>query len=149
MALNASDLTQRPPRSARVRLGGFVIFPRLIDKGRATVAGKNGEFHYNCPLDQHFFHFVGVEASQFKEQIAAGKGDWELLQWVQENGKHKRTEPEIMAWSAYHEQRVPTDHETRKFFNDLHQKAAAHREDIATWFDLLDLDDHVSYGGQA
>ena len=33
---NAPDLTQRPPRSPRVRLGGFVILPRMLDKGRAT-----------------------------------------------------------------------------------------------------------------
>ena len=37
------DLTQRPPRSFRVRLGNYVILARMLDKGRATVAGKNGE----------------------------------------------------------------------------------------------------------
>ena len=46
---NAPDLTQRPPRSPRVRLGGYVILPRMLDKGRATVAGKHGEYHYACP----------------------------------------------------------------------------------------------------
>jgi len=41
MALNnAPDLTQRPPRSPRVRLGGYVILPRMLDKGRATINGK-------------------------------------------------------------------------------------------------------------
>ena len=28
------DLRQRPPRSPRVRLGGYVILPRMLDKGR-------------------------------------------------------------------------------------------------------------------
>ncbi|MBA4148761.1 MAG: DUF5069 domain-containing protein [Verrucomicrobia bacterium] len=149
MAIDTPDLTQRPPRSARVRLGGFVILPRLLDKGRATLNGKNGEFHYNCPLDQHFFHFVGVDAAKLKEQLASGKGDWEILQWINENAPSRRSHPEILGWSAYHEQRVPTDVETRRFFNDYHAKAGAHREDIATWFDMLDLDDFVSYGGKA
>ena len=55
MALdNAPDLTQRPPRSPRVRLGGYAILPRMLDKGRATIAGKNGEYHYNCPMDKRF-----------------------------------------------------------------------------------------------
>ena len=40
------DLTQRPPRSTRVRLGGYVLLPRILDKGRAALAGKLGEFHY-------------------------------------------------------------------------------------------------------
>ena len=37
--LNAPDLTQHPPRSPRGRLGGYVILPRCLDKGRATLAG--------------------------------------------------------------------------------------------------------------
>ncbi len=149
MATIAPDLTQRPPRSARVRLGGYVILPRMLDKGRATLKGKNGEFHYNCPLDQHFLEFVGTDAEKLKEQLAAGKGDWEMLQWINDNAKFKRTCPEILAWSSYHEQRVPTDVETRNFFNELHKSTASHREDVSNWFDLLDLDDFVSYGGKA
>ena len=47
--LSAPYLTQRPPRSPRTRLGGYVLLPRMLDKGRATLAGMNGEYHYNCP----------------------------------------------------------------------------------------------------
>jgi hypothetical protein len=146
---NAPDLTQRPPRSPRVRLGGYVILPRMLDKGRATVAGKHGEYHYDCPMDQRFLNFVGVSADALKKQLAAGKGDAEVLDWIQKIGKHKRTEPEIVAWSAYQEQRAPADTESRAFFHELHGKAGPKREDIATWFDLLDLDDHVTFGGTA
>jgi hypothetical protein len=46
------DLTQRPPRSFRVRLGNYVILARMLDKGRATVAGKNGDYKYNSTTDQ-------------------------------------------------------------------------------------------------
>ena len=60
MAIFAPDLTQRAPRSPRVRLGGYVVLPRVLDKGRATIARKNGEYHYDCPLDNMFFDFVGV-----------------------------------------------------------------------------------------
>ena len=146
---NAPDLTQRPPRSPRVRLGGFVILPRMLDKGRATVVGKQGEYHYNCPTDQRFLNFVGVNADALKKQLAAGKGDTEILQWIQKNAKHEPTEPEIAVWSAYHEQRVPADAESREFFHGEHMKIAPKREDIATWFDLLDLDDYVTFGGKA
>ena len=37
MTLNAPDLTKQPPRSPRVRLGGCVILPRMLDKGRALL----------------------------------------------------------------------------------------------------------------
>jgi len=38
--MNTIDLTQRPPRSPRLTLGGYVILPRMLDKGRAQLAGK-------------------------------------------------------------------------------------------------------------
>jgi hypothetical protein len=45
------DLTQRPPRSFRVRLGNYVILARMLDKGRATLVRKNGEYNYNSTTD--------------------------------------------------------------------------------------------------
>jgi hypothetical protein len=146
---NAPDLTKQPPRSARVRLGGYVVLPRLLDKGRATVAGKNGEYHYNCPLDQRFLEFAGINAQALKKQLSAGKSDGEILEWIQKNAKNKKTEPEILTWSGWQEQRAPSDTESREFFHGIHAKIAPKREDIATWFDLLDVDDYVSYGGKA
>ena len=149
MALNNPDLTKQPPRSPRVRLGGYGILPRCLDKGRATIAGKNGEYHFNCPLDQRFLDFAGIDAEALKKELAAGKGDGEILEWVQANAKHKRTESEIAEWSAFAERRAPADTESRGYFNDLQAKYAPKREDIATWFELLDVDDYVSFGGKA
>src|SRR5947209_1420867 len=119
MALNnPPDLTKRPPRSARVRLGGYAILPRFLDKGRATIAGKNGEYHYACPLDNRFLEFAGIDAEEAKKQLASGKGDTEMLAWIQENAKNKRTEAEILAWSAYQDQRAPADTESRAYFQE-------------------------------
>jgi hypothetical protein len=56
---------------------------------------------------------------------------------------------DAVAWSNYQEQRSPGDADTREYFTTLHKQAAPHRADISTWFDLLDLDDFVSYGGKA
>ena len=150
MALkNAPDLTRHPPRSPRVRLGGYAVLPRTLDKGRALIAGKVGEYHYNCPLDQRFLTFAGINADTLKKQLAAGKGDAEILEWIQKTGKHRRTEADIVAWSACQEQRAPADTESREYFQNIQAKVAPKREDIATWFDLLDVDDYVSFGGKA
>ena len=94
-----TDLTQRPPRGPRVRLGGFVLLPRILDKCRATVAGKNGEYNFNCPLDQRFFEFVQVDAEAFKNEVKSGKGDWEMLEWVLANSKRKPAITDIVLWS--------------------------------------------------
>jgi hypothetical protein len=149
MTIHALDLTKRPPRSPRVRLGGFVILPRMLDKGRATIAGKAGEYDFNCPMDQRFAGFVGIDALQLKKQLARGKGDGKILEWIRAHAKIKRSEVEIAAWSALQEQRVPADLESRKFFNKLQDGAAPKRDDIGTWFDLLDVDDFVTFGGKA
>lgn len=150
MALkNGTDLTKQPPRSPRVRLGGYAVLPRMLDKGRATVAGKNGEYHYNCPLDQRFLQFTDIDPEALKKQLAAGKGDGEILDWIQKNAKNKRTDAEIAVWSDYVEKRVPEDIESREFFNGIQSKVAPKREDVRTWFDLLDVDDYVSFGGKA
>jgi len=146
---SAPDLTKRPPRSPRVRLGGYVLLARMLDKGRAEIAGKSGEYHYNCPLDQHFLNFTGIDPEAMRQQLASGKGDGEVLNWVNETAPHKRTPWEIEQWSEYMQRRGPdSDAETRASFGEMLEKLSATREDIKTWGDLLDLDDYVSFGGK-
>ncbi len=148
MAIPKIDLTKQAPRSPRVRLGGYVILPRMLDKGRATLAGKNGDYSYACPLDVRFLEFAGIDAKKLKQQLAASKGDGEILRWVKANAKPQRTESEIEAWSAWQERRTPDNPDSREFFNRLHKDVAPKRTDITSWFDLLDVDDYGSYAGK-
>jgi hypothetical protein len=145
------DLTQRPPRSPRVRLGGFVFLPRILDKGRALLAGKIGAYRYGAKaMDRHFFNFVGLDPDALKTEIAKGGGDLELLTWIHAHAKNQRQPWEIAAWSEFHLRRAPdSDHETLTDFADAVKKFNPLREDISTWFDLLDLDDYCSFGGKA
>jgi len=146
--LSAPDLTRHPPRSPRSRLGGYAHLPRLIDKARAFAAGRNGEFHYNCPVDQRFFTYSGINPDAFLVEVKAGKSDSELLAFVQAHAEPKRHPAEIAAWSIWFEQLTPTPPDTRQFFNEVHRKNAPHRDDIATWVDWLELDDYVTFGGR-
>ena len=147
--MNTPDLTQRPPRSPRARLGGYAILPRMLDKGRATLAGKNGEYSYNCPLDQHFLKFAGIDAEALKAELAKDRGDGEILDWINASSTTKPKPWEIAAWSSYQDMRGPNDVKTREYFTANLAKLSKVREDVLGWFDLLDLDDHVSYGGKA
>ena len=128
----APDLTQRPPRSPRSRLGGYALLPRMLDKGRATLAGKNGEYHYNCPLDQHILNFAGIDAKKLLAELKKGKGDGEILEWITANAKTKRSAWEIQQWSDYHDRRGPdSDAETlavlRRLRGQVHQDARRHQ----------------------
>lgn len=149
MKIQAPDLTQRPPRSARVRLGGYAILPRILDKGRAVLAKTNGAYNYACPMDRQFLYFAGIDPKALSAELAKGKGDGEILLWIKAKAKNKRSSAEIAAWSAYQDQRAPDNVEGREYFNDEHKRIAPQREDISTWFDYLDLDDYVCFGGQA
>src|SRR3981189_1040446 len=107
------DLTQRPPRSFRVRLGNFVILARMLDKGRANLARKNGEYNYNSGTDQHVVRFLGFDPKALLKELAKGKGDGEILEWVRSHSKIPRASWEIEAWCAYMQRRGPdSDAET-------------------------------------
>ena len=122
----------------------------MLDKGRATIAGTNGEFTYDAPLDQHLKDFLGLDMVALKEQLASGKGDGEILEWINANSEHKRAAWEIDAWSNFMDRRGPSgDVETLAFFAEYVGKFSKDREDIKTWFDLVDLDDHATFGGKA
>ena len=144
--LNKPNLTQHPPRSVRVRLGGYAHLPRLLDKARAVIGGHGGEFHYNCPLDRHFFAFTGIDHKKMFTAVKSGKSDSAMLAWV---GKHTRRQPhEIAAWSAWIEQHGPGGKDGHRWLAEVVEKSAAGRTDIRSFADLLDLDDFVSYGGK-
>ncbi|MEI7730118.1 MAG: DUF5069 domain-containing protein [Verrucomicrobiota bacterium] len=149
MKLLKVDLTKQAPRSARVKLGGFVILPRMLDKCRALLGGKIGEYHYNCPLDQQFLTFAGIDADALKAQVATGAGDGDVLAWIIANSTAKPNLAAIEGWSASQERRGPMAVEMREFYQECHQKLAPKREDLSSWFELLDLDDYVSFGGRA
>ena len=85
-----------------------------------------------------------------REQLAAGKGDGDILTWINETAQQKRTPWEIEQWSDYMQRRGPdSDAETLQLFCRMVGTASKTREDIKTWADLLDLDDHVTFGGLA
>ena len=149
-AISPSDLTQRPPRSARARLGGYALLPRMLDKCRAEIAGTNGEFHFDCPLDQHILSFLGLEAETLRAQVATGLGDGEILEWIKDHLKNPHTPWEIEQWSEFQLRRGPdSDAETLSYFAEAVGKFTKTREDVRSWADLLDLDDYVSFGGKA
>jgi hypothetical protein len=144
--LSAPDLTQHPPRSPRVKLGGYAHLPRLLDKARATLSTKNAGYHYNCPLDQHFFNFTGIDHEALLAELKLGRSDSEMLTWVRSHTK--RLPSEIAAWSSWLATNGPGGAPGHEWFAEVIKAGAADRDDAYSIFDLLDMDDYVSYGGR-
>src|SRR5499425_3945652 len=91
------DLTKESPRSPRLRVGGYAILGRTLDKCRALVGGNIGEYHFDCPLDNMLFGFKGVKGEDFKAQIEQGASDHEMVEWLNASGETK-TPVEIKRW---------------------------------------------------
>lgn len=147
--INAPNLNQRPPRSARVRLGGFAMLPRILDKARATLVGQAGEYKFGNPMDQHFFKFTGISQNPLLEQVETGAGDWEIFNWVQKNSSPVRAPHEIRSWSVYLETAPVGDAEDIEWLAEQAKRLNPDRTDLSSIIDYLDADDHVSFGGTA
>lgn len=146
----APNLTIRAPRSPRVRLGGYAVLPRFLDKARADIAGTIGEYHTNCVLDEEFLTFAGIDYKEIRSQLELGKGDGEILNWVEENSKNERRPWEIEQWSEYQNGRAPRPFsDLEDYFRGVLERLNKSRGDVTSWPDLLDLDDYCSFGGEA
>jgi hypothetical protein len=147
--LTALNLTQRPPRSPRVRLGGYAMLPRVLDKARASLQGKAGDYKFGNPMDQQFFVFTGITQAALLEQVKSDAGDWDILRWVNEQANPKRAQHEIRAWSVWLETMPIGDAEDFEWFTAQVKRLNPARTDLHTVMDYLDADDHASFGGKA
>ena len=146
--VTGKDLTREAPRSPRIRVGGFAILGRTIDKCRALVAGNIGEYHFDCPLDNTLFGFKGVKGDDFKAQIEQGASDQEMVEWLNRSGE-KKTPGEIKRWAEEVEAgSLYNDPEKRDFFSEETKKLGLNPAKTTT-FEWLELDDKVSHAQAA
>ena len=144
MNTKGKDLTKEPPRSPKMRLDGYVILARTIDKCRALLWGNIGEYHFDCPLDNMLFGFKGIRGDDFKAFVETGASDDEIARWVDRSGT-RRSEEEKRVWCE----------DRMKFnFNDVPEKRDWYVEQLkplgldpktTPLFDWLETDDKVSY----
>ncbi len=137
---HAPDLTREFPRSPGKDIAGYVLLARAIDKCRATLAGRNGEYRYNGPLDRRFFEFTGVNADEMKDYIATGASDEEIGKWVRERD-HRNSDQDILAWSYDQRTRSPQDAEDKAHFEQMRRDKVPERHNLRAWFELLDAEE--------
>jgi len=146
--VTGKDLTKEAPRSPRLRVGGYAILGRTIDKCRALVAGNIGEYHFDCPLDNTLFGFKSVKGDDFKAQIENGASDQQMAEWLDQSGE-KKTPEEIKRWGEQVEANsLYNDPEKREFFVEESQKLGLDPTTTTT-FDWLETDDKARYAQKA
>jgi hypothetical protein len=135
------DLTKSYPRSVRETVAGVVMLGRTADKAKAKLFGDIGEYHYNCPMDQAVFGFLGIDHEAFLEAVKNAKSDADIEAYAKTFAA-KKTPAEIEHWNAEFLKYKPapgSDSET--YFLDLRNQVAPDRTDVVAWADLLDLDE--------
>jgi hypothetical protein len=99
----------------------------MLDKGRAQLAGKVGDYEFNCGLDQRFLGFAGLKAEDILHLLKEGKSDSEVLAWIRKNGH--RSDFEIASWSQFQLQRSPSDNDGREFLSSTVTNSGEHSTD--------------------
>jgi Domain of unknown function (DUF5069) len=146
--VTGKDLTREAPRSPRIRIGGYAILGRTIDKCRALVAGDIGEYHFDCPLDNTLFSFKGVKGDDFKAEIEQGASDQQMAEWLDQTGI-KRTPDEIKHWSDEAEaSSLYNEPEKRDHFIEGCKSLGLDPEKTTT-FTWLEADDKASHAHAA
>lgn len=142
LKLLAPDLTITFPRSPRETLGGYVIAGRTLDKCRAVLAGTNGEYHFDCPLDRQFLDFTGITADAFKAFVATGATDSEVEAWIMEHSK-VREATEVVVWNNKMRHTRPCDMpvELQVFLEGYIPKFIRKNRPVYVWFDVYDIEE--------
>ena len=119
---------------------GYVHLARMIDKCRAVLAGREGEYIYPCPLDFRLMEFAGITDNQFTESVKAHPTDAGVAQWFCEVAK-SRTPAELEEWNRMMLNRGPSTPEKQEYFNKLRDAVDPSRTDLTAWSDLQDLEE--------
>ncbi len=142
LKLLALDLIKKFPRSPREMLAGYVVAGRTLDKCRAVLAGTNGEYHFDCPLDRTFLGFTGISADAFKDFVATGATDEEVAAWISEHSKIKDPN-EVIVWNNKMRCTRPCDMslELQAFLEGYIPKYLRKNRPVYVWFDVYDIEE--------
>jgi hypothetical protein len=134
------DLTKTYPRSVHEKYLGVVQLGRALDKGKAKAHGTNGEYNYDCPMDNAVFEFLGMNGEEFLTVIKNAKSDAEIDAYAKQF-VDKKTAAQIEQWNREWVSHGPEEGESKTYFLNLRNQVAPDRTDVTTWADLLDLDE--------
>ena len=130
------------PRSPYERLGGYVHLPRLIDKARLHRKGLLDGYNYKTVgFDKHLLAFLKIDPDGLEKVANELEDDAAILSWVQRNGA-RHTAEELEQWNQAMISRHPdTAVKKARFIHFLKEAGGEGREDIRTYFDLIEFDE--------
>jgi hypothetical protein len=136
-----------PLRSPRDTVGGIMVFGRILDKIRlnAREGGLPEGYHLDFipgkrTFDDRVCTLLGVSFQALTERVLAGGTDEEVLQWCFENGRRPDAES-VQLFNGFMTKRGWRDEASGALEEQKADAGLAHREDIVTFFDLMDVEE--------
>lgn len=135
-----------PLRSPRDMVGGICIFGRILDKIRLNAKGglppgyHLGVIPGNRTFDDRICKLLGVEFEALQQRTLEGGTDEEILEWCFQNGRKPDAE-HIELFNGFMHKRGWRDPATVGFAKQKEEAGLAHRDDLVTFFDLMDVEE--------
>jgi hypothetical protein len=135
-----------PIRSPRETVGGIFVFGRILDKIRLQARDgclpegyHLGVIAGNRTFDDRVCRFLGVEFKSLSQRTLAGGTDEEVLEWCFIQG-HRPDAEQIEIWNGFMMKRGWRD-AASGFEEQKKASGLSHREDIQSYFDLMDAEE--------
>jgi len=122
------------------KLAGYVHLARMIDKCRAVLAGREGEYIYPCPMDERLLEFSRITSDQFTAAVKVNTTDEGVLAWFAKKATAHQPD-ELEEWNQQLLARGPSSPESAVKFKKYLDAIDPSRTDITTWSDLQDLEE--------
>lgn len=135
-----------PIRSPRDPVGGIYVLGRILDKIRLNARGELPA-GYNIGIipgkrtfDDRVCRFLGVDFDALTARVLQGRSDEEILEWCFQNGRQPDAE-QIEIWNGFMMKRGWRDAASNGLVKQREEAGLGHREDIQTFFDLMDTEE--------
>lgn len=135
-----------PIRSPRDPVGGIFVFGRILDKIRLDAQGKLpvgyniGVIPGKRTFDDRVCKFLGVDFDALTARVLQGGTDEEILGWCFQTGRRPDAE-QIEIWNGFMSKRGWRDAASGGLVRQRQDAGLGHREDIQTFFDLMDVEE--------
>lgn len=140
----AKDLEKEYPSSPREMLGEYVILARCLEKCRAFLVGTHGDYNFwPCSLCAELEAFTGIDHEDFKDFVAQGGTDEEIVAWVNAQAKVK-DKIEIIRWNnKMRDMRISemSDHAQEFLESYIQENLPRKHRPVYVWFDVFDIEE--------
>jgi hypothetical protein len=133
------------PRSPRETMDGWSYLPRYLDKIRLYLAGKlHADYQENLGkgFDGMWLKYTGVTHEQMIEVVKKSITDGEVCDWVRHNVKKSPAEKAAHARDMLSRPPANDAEAVARLKMRKEQSRLAHRDDIKTFVDYIDADEH-------